>query len=252
MMISKKPRDFMIKIYLPNLDNKFFNNLRLFRDDNIQIYSGSTTNIYRTHANIIANIYIFDSSFITNEILQFILEHTDYGTKFFVYHDKNKLNKDCIRYLKQVKHLISDVNSDNSKNDNIITVPKFLINDKIYKQKYLQKINRKIYFLDSDESIPEAISSRLYPNSKENILMFNNAKISHYQNLGIVSEYDKAELLNSSEYFICNKNEDYVAEAFVCGCKIIDCKNFMPYESSTELSNNTLVTYTDFMKNTIL
>jgi hypothetical protein len=81
----------MKKVYLPNLSNKFFNNLKLFNETGISIYYGATDNIYRTHANLMPNIYIFESGHISNEILQFILEHVDLDIRFFIYHNKYKI-----------------------------------------------------------------------------------------------------------------------------------------------------------------
>ena len=49
--------------------------------------------------------------------------------------------------------------------------------------------------MDIDQDIPDNISKYLYPNSKLPIRMFNNSNILHYQNLGLLTEQDKAEVL---------------------------------------------------------
>ena len=38
----------------------------------------------------------------------------------------------------------------------------------------------------------------------------------------MVSEQDKAEILNESEYFIVDQERYYYHEALVCGCKLLD------------------------------
>lgn len=217
----------------------------------IKVFSGGSSNIYRTHANVSASAYIFDSSQINSEIIQFAIEHTDLGFKIFIYHGKNRLNKDCLRYLKQAYHLVEDEITDNIKYANIINIPKFIINDSIFYNTKQSKIDRKIYFLDDDISIPDCLQSRLYPSTNDRILMFNNSNLKHNQNLGFLSEHDKAKLLNTSKYFICNALSSYATEAYVCGCEIIDCESFEKHKVITELEESTIVSYKNFIEKII-
>jgi hypothetical protein len=242
----------MIKIYLPNLNSKFFNNIRLIDSEKIKVFSGGSSNIYRTHANVLASAYIFDSSQINSEIIQFAIEHTDLGFKIFIYHSRNKLNKDCLRYLKQVNHIVEDEIADNLKYKNIIHVPKFIINNAIFYNTKKNKIDRKIYFLDDDILVPDCLQKRLYPNTNDRILMFNNSNLRHNQNLGFLSEPDKAKLLNNSKYFICNDQLSYAAEAYVCGCDILDCDKLENHKIITELQQSTIVSYKNFIEKIIL
>lgn len=241
----------MTKIYLPNLNNRFFNNLRLTKIPGVEIYSGDSNNIYKTHAIISANIYIFDNRQINNEIIQFAIEHTDLNVKIFIYHEKNNIDKNSLRFLKQVNHLVENFPNDNFKYNNIIHIPELIINSNIYYNTKSKKIDRKIYFLDSDTKIPECLLEKLYPKSKERILMFNNQSLPHEQNLGFLSEEDKAELLNSSKYFICNNQDLYAVEAIICGCEVLKCENFSKHPIHDNLKIET-ISYEQFIKEKIL
>lgn len=243
----------MTKIYLPNIDNKFFNNLRLINIPGVRIYSGDANNIYKTHSKIAADIYIFDSRQINNEIIQFSIEYTDLNTKIFIYHSHNHINKHSLRFLKQVKHLVENSPDDNFTYDNLIHIPKFIINKNIYYNTNSEKLDRKIYFLDNDTEIPESLTKKLYPKSKDKILMFNNHKLPHAQNMGFLPEEDKSKILNTSKYFICNSQNDYAIEAFVCGCEVLDCENLSrnPIGDTSKIEEHT-VSYEQFVKEKIL
>jgi hypothetical protein len=154
--------------------------------------------------------------------------------------------------MKQVKHIVEDTIDDGFKYNNVVQMPKFIINNDLYHNTDSIKIDRKIYFLDQDDEIPEPLLCNLYPKSKDKILMFNNPKISHYQNIGFVTEQDKAQILNTSKYFICNKNCIYAAEAYVCGCEILDMNNLQKHPIHETLESSTITSYQHFIKKEIL
>lgn len=245
----------MIKIYLPNLNNKFINNLKLINNNTFQFYTSDNKDIYRIHSKITPNIYIFDSANISNDIFEFISEYGDMEAKIYIHHQRHTYNKDAIRYIKKAKHLIDHTIYSNYKNyHNAIEIPINLINSHIYttanNTQYKQNI--KAYFLDNDSSIPSSLVDKLYPNTKEKILMFNNSNIKHTQNLGLLLEIEKPLILNSVKYFIANSFLDYVTEAVSCGCCILDISNF---EDITELCISRIgntIQYIDFLKKSIL
>lgn len=240
----------MTKIFISEINNKFFNNIKYLLENDIHVYSGSPVNIYKIHHEINANIYIFDSSHLNNEIIQFINEHSDIFIKTFVYHHKSNINKDSIRYLKKVKHIISsDIFEEFKIYHNAVPIPKYITNPKIFfnvNKNCNDRCDRIVYFLDNYNAIPENISINLYPiNKNSKILLFNNSLIQHPQNLGLVNEFDKAKLLNKYKYLLCDNNSDYEAEALVCGCRLVDT-NLNEKILSEELS---IKTYQEFIRN---
>ena len=71
------------------------------------------------------------------------------------------------------------------------------------------------------QKIPERLESLLYPNSDKPINMFNSPHINHYQNMGTLSEAQKAQILKEYKYFI-NIDNNYIHEAKLCGCQIVE------------------------------
>jgi hypothetical protein len=120
-----------------------------------------------------------------------------------------------------------------------------MINEKIfYRTNFKERIDREVYLLDNDKEIPKSIHDRLLPNKKDSkVLLFNNSGIPHAQNLGILTEMDKAKILNEYKYYVCDEYGEYVAEAFSCGCSILD-KNF----SEIQFDNSNIQTFSQFVK----
>lgn len=244
-------KDFMIKICLPNLDNKFINNIKLVHN-NLEFYSNMDNDIYKFHHKITPHVYIFDGSSITNDIFEFISEYGDTETKIYIYHGI-KHNKDSIRYIKKAKHLTHHAIYQHYKQyHNVIQIPSNLINPHIYFNKNINKKNVKIYFLDNENSIPEKLNNMLYPNSKDIIWLFNNHNIRHVQNLGFLPELEKPLLMNSVKYFITNENLDYAVEGVACGCKVLNVKDMSDITEEMVAVLDSSITYTDFIKQKIL
>jgi hypothetical protein len=215
----------MKKIFLPNINNKFYNNIRYLSNNILRVFSSDPVDIYKIHEKISADIYIFDSSYISSELVQFMSEYSDLTIKAFVYHGSEDLEKDIIRYMKKCRHIIPNKKfNEFSMYKNVVQFPKYVINENIsYKQNIDIKIDKAVYFLDNDNSIPKIIYDNLYPNKKNsNILLFNNNRIPHHQNLGMLTELDKADILSRYKYYICDKNREYAAEAYKCGCTVLD------------------------------
>ena len=58
----------------------------------------------------------------------------------------------------------------------------------------------------------------------QKIKLFNNSSIRHYQNLGLLSEPDKINLLGVSKAFIPIE-KSYLVEAVILDCDILDLSN---------------------------
>lgn len=238
----------MIKIYLPDINNKFYNNIRLIKIKDLIIEAVSFNNIYRLNDMHRADIYIFDGDSISNEISQFISEFGPVNNKIYIYHNYLP-NKDVIRYIKQATHIVNkDFYDEFKMYNNIIKLPENLINKDIYYNKNNIRSNNAIYFLDLETSIPKSLDPFLYPNKSDyRILLFNNHNIRHVQNMGLLSEYDKAEVLNESTYFIVNKQ--YATEAVACGCRLLSIEDLK--EINHQQYTDNVVTYQDFIKGII-
>jgi hypothetical protein len=105
-----------------------------------------------------------------------------------------------------------------------IELPRNIINpDLYYNNPNINKKDRTILFLEKQTSIPNSIENKLYPN-QSNILMFNNINIKHDQNIGFLSELNRAEILQESSFFVCD-SDYYALEAKLCGCEILDINN---------------------------
>ena len=206
----------MIRIFLQKQNNKFYDNICLLKDPDIGITTGTAENIYLVHQRGVFDTYIFMSSMITREIAQFISE---YGigspSKIFIYHDSKEINQDVIKYITLGKHIM--VKPPHKVRHMSVVLPQNLLNNEIFYRTEAIKKYKACYFLDRDSSIPEQIQNSKFP-----IMIFNNQALPHYYNLGMVSEQDKAEILNESEYFIVDQERYYYHEALVCGCKLLD------------------------------
>lgn len=254
MRILIVSKGFMIKIYLPNLDNKFINNIKFINDNNFQFYLGDGQDIYRIHKRIMPSIYVFSGIHITNDIFEFISEYGDIEAKIYIYHNHNEYNKDTIRYIKKAKHLIDSYIYNDYKNySNTIEIPNNLINNYIYFNRNEPKQDITAYFLDNDKNIPESIANRLYPKTKDKIWLFNSRNIKHIQNLGLLTtEQDKSYILNKCKYFIPNKYLDYAVEAVACGCNLLSLEDMSDITTEFVAHNTDTISYVDFLKKNIL
>lgn len=223
-------------------NNKLNNNLRYLKLDSIEIQEFNPNKIlYRSHYERPYTHILFVESLITNEIKQFISEFFQ-SIKFFVYHDKQP-NLDLIKHYKTAaKHI---VNKSHSIRDTI-TLPN-LINDQIFKLKDNIKNEDIICFLEYRNTLPNKINNLLYPKTKHHIKLFNSPHIKHMQNLGIISELEKASILQSSKYYLpIDHNDEYIPEAISCGCSILDNSNLQPMDMDIDLSS--YQTYASFIK----
>lgn len=208
-----------MNILIQNNNNKFIQNIAITKIDNINIYKSNILgNLYQLYYENKINILLINASLVTDEIRQYIAEFFQ-SVKIFIYHDridKNLIeehNNTCI-------HLVHD----DIRGSNIIQVPR-LVNDDLYmytdNEPAYNKSSNMVCFLDNLDNIPDQLKKLLYPyNKKLKIKLFNNPTIHHPQNLGILSETDKANILNNNEYFIA-LDDSYVFEALYKNCKVL-------------------------------
>lgn len=237
-----------MKFFVEAQDCKFINNtiISLRQNPNIEVLSYvSHKNLYKIYHQTQFNKAIFISSRFTSEIAQFVTEFYNKDVQFFMYHDILSLSI-IEDYKSACTNLVHEKNIKNT-----VYIPD-LINHYIYKNNNKNRHKSIACFIDKIENIPDSLEEHLYPNSKIPIRMFNNSKIIHHQNLGLLNEYDKADILNISEYFLDN-NSDYVEEAIRCGCKITKLSNIQNYKKTKKTKpNNKLFTYQDFIDQNLL
>jgi hypothetical protein len=187
----------------------------------IESQTGSILNdLYRTHHINAFDTYLFIADLFNNEIAQFITEYHNKSIRFFLYHTDTDATKQQVEdFGKVCKHFSWDGKYETTK------IPNNIINNDLYNNKQtILKENFCTYFLSNDVEIPQSLASVLYPNSNLPIKMFDNANIKHYQNLGMLNEYDKANILKQAKYHIDN-NGFYSLEAVACGCDLISIDN---------------------------
>lgn len=230
----------MIKLFTQNLNNKFTNNILYLNDQDIVVSTGNTENIlYKIHSKYNFNNYIFNTSLFNNEVAQFIAEYCS-TIKIFIFHDQQP----NIDILKEYEKFCINITQDSVEGFDTKIVPKNIVNDITYKNTSYPKDDSIVFFLDNLNEIPENIQNLLYPNTKLKIKLYNNQNIKHPQNIGMISENDKALILNKSSYFI-SYNEYYEQEASICGCTILDY-NDLDLQKPKQVQQN-YITYKQFL-----
>jgi len=210
----------MKNIFVQKLYNKFINNIDQLIIDNEYLCSvGLANNLYKNHYYHNYNSYIFCSNMINDEIVSFIEDNINNDIKFFFYH--NEPNKYIYKLFNSHTHLIDeDKYTDFGK-----IIPKNIINDDLYGNlSNSDKEDIIPIFLENYTSLPDYLQNQLYPNSKRRILLFNNTKIKHDQNIGFLSEKDRRDLLQKAKYYACD-NGYYMLEAKLSGCQILNINN---------------------------
>lgn len=103
-----------------------------------------------------------------------------------------------------------------------------LIFDRLYdsyvykKDNHIQKTKKVAVLLSNNSVINDELRSCLYPNViNKKIVLFNNPKFIHIQNLGLLSEADLSLIMNSYEAIVDLDNR-YELEAQVCGIPNIE------------------------------
>jgi hypothetical protein len=96
-------------------------------------------------------------------------------------------------------------------------------------------------------TIPENLNRYLYPKTKLPIKLFNNPNIKHHQNLGILSEIEKATVLKNSMFYL-TIDEHYLAEAWESGCNVLTVPELDLLISKKYKTKKYYQTYSSFME----
>jgi hypothetical protein len=241
------------KIFVDYKNNRFINGLIGSQSTQADIlHAHINKNIYNAYYALHFDYCIFNLSSLDNELVQFITEYAS-QIKIFIYFDvKDYTDTSLINSFKDTVYYLIPENTYNYYTDykNVVKVNNNLINEHIFFiNKDTVKDDSICFFLDLCDSVPEQLINKLYPPTKMKIRMYNNPIIKHSQNLGGLSEVDKAYVLNKSSYFI-NHNDYYLFEAISCGCKILDINN-VDTEKCIKIDKAT-TNYDNFLKEYIL
>jgi len=236
-----------MKVFIQRHDDKFINNLTLsLQSMHIDTYcSDINQDLYRIHHYYPFDTAIFLSSKFNNESAQFISEfYSAKRIKFFVYHDQ--YNEEIISSFGTAAINLVHVKSSS----NSVLIPD-LINQFLFNNlKMSRKKNRYAVFLDGLKEIPDNLNDKLYPNTKLNINMFNSQYVQNSQNIGLISEIEKAQILNTYEFFI-DINNNYAHEARACGAKVFDIDKLKEKPKQSK-KNKSVQTYEEFIRSNIL
>lgn len=216
-------------------NNKFVNNLNNIQTNHSITIENITGQLYQQYYRIKPQIVILiGSKCNTKESLQFISDHAT-NTKIFIYHD-NELDKSLLK-LSNVYHLTNSKKAKESQEQKIIKLPN-LINNHLYNDLDTENKNDDIVcFIDHITKLPVELVKKLYPATKLKIKLFNNPKIRHHQNLGLLNEKQKSELLKRSKYFLCI-DDHYLYEALACGCNVLLVEDLPAMKSSKQFVYN--------------
>lgn len=228
-----------MRLFVQNIDNKFITNLIASSSPNIQIMGGNVSNnLYKIHYNYKFDAYVFVLSLITPEIYQFINEfYTEH--RMIIYQDISE-NLEIIEKIKdKIICLTEDDNLDYG-----IKIP-VLINDKLFfDHNKTHRLDAIACFIEEKSESIKKLEKILYPNSKDKIHIFSKS-LDHPQNLGPVSEQEKAEILNYYKNYLSIDNY-YEAEALSCGANLISIDDDGSYYAPS-VNISEAQTYTNFL-----
>jgi len=226
-----------MKLFIQEFDDKFISNLSLIEHPSIAIASDTVTgSLYGIHYKYNFDAYIFISSLMTNEIYQYILEFHK-SKQIILYHDI--VNDQVLNTISQFC-----INIGLFDSSSVTKIPT-LINDHIFFNMNKKRGKYIPCFIDHTEILEKDLLSVLYPNAKFNIRLFGSSTIKHPQNIGLLSERDRAKILNESESCLMIDNS-YLPEALSCGTKILRAKEGNLIEDKTSIITDT-ETYAEFL-----
>ena len=232
-------------------NNKFVNNIQYTNCGNTQIIVTETNNnLYEIYYRTKFNAIIVMASNFNTEIYQFINEYAK-DLKIYIYH--NKLNQELLSLSDKldIKQIIPNIyKHKNIKYSKVYNEP-ILVNTLLYNNQInVTKTGDISCFLDNLEVLPEKLLSYLYPNTKLPIKLYNNSKIKHHQNLGLLTEKDKSNILMRSEYYLCI-DDYYATEAALCGCKVLSLDELDDLKPNRYKKKKEYQTYSQYIENFI-
>jgi len=229
----------MKKILLvQNFNTKFIKNtIYSAIDDTTIINADINNNLYKTYYRYQFTHIIFAAPLLSTEIIQFISDFSK-SIKVFLYHDTFIDDAANVLSNTNITHIVNDKSYTNNKY-NIININPYIINTSLFNKNGESdaRNNSIIGFLDHYNFIPYKLNDYLYPKTKLPIKIFNAGNSPHHQNLGLVNDIEKSQLLKSNKYYLSLEYEkDYSIEAQACGAIIVH---------QDQLSDLNNVTYTE-------
>lgn len=218
-------------------------------DDILIIDIAIGNNLYQTFFKHKPDHCLFSAHLATTsyEIIQFCEDYNSATNIVFFHHSTQSYDKlKTLLPFQSIKHICY------SGCD--IDLPKSLINNQLF---YTIQDNSKegvVCFMDGIESIPNGLLDLLYPSTTIPIKLFNCPSIKHYQNLGMLTEKDKASMLQTHKYYL-DLNQDapynYTNEAIACGAIPVSIESIQnnTYRSITLPQIRTdQITYSQFLR----
>lgn len=237
----------MNNLLVQNCNSKFIQNIINLKIDNVNIIGTSiNNNLYKLYYTYGITHCLFKAELLNKEMVDFIKEFSNNGVRCFIHHNSPVITtiKEFMNY--NVIHLSSSDSTD------IIAVPNNLINSKMFFNNYQQRSDSIVCFCEFS-ILPEFLSDYLYPKTLLPIKLFNNSKISHPQNLGLISESDRAKILQTNKYYLALSEDDqYILEAQHCGAIILQIDQLNNYKNTQYSEPRISIEYIDFVKDIIL
>lgn len=248
----------MKNILIQKHNSKLFRNLSLMKFTNATFFPIDISgNLYAAHYSQKFDAIIFAESAITAEIKQYIEEFSN-QIKIIVYRDAYiSKNGSIIRRSKNKNIFQNDITGNllaaMDKNITILVTPEYIYNDEIYSDivQKSEKTEQIISFMDEIEKCPLDLERHLYPSGKKRIKLFNNPKIKSVNNLGVLTEQDRKDILLESKHYL-SIDSSYELEARMCGCNILTLSKLDKIDSTVDDKPFPAITYRQFIEPILL
>lgn len=232
---------------------KFIQNTIYTEIEDVKIIGLDTRScLYKTFYTIKPDYFLIRHDMLDPESMQFMHDFHN-SVKIILYHD-TLIESSVSSLPDSIYHIYKKTTNNFEQKDRFIQIPHNLVNTSLYKNKNLNNLNGIVFFLDKMPVLPEFMNSILFPNSNIPIKMFNNPQINHPQNLGLINEHKRAEILQKHKYYLTlDKNDDdYITEAKICGCAVVTVQDIENYSSCSYEPSESYNEYSTFLKERIL
>lgn len=217
----------MKNLYYCNSTNgcksRLVENLRLCENIRVQ-EENNNINIYKHFLMGIKN-FIIPIDSIDNNAVNFVQDH---GDECQVYIDitNSSSSPEHLKGLGKIVYLCNTAYDYEQQNH--IDVSEFVNYSLFNSYSCQEKKNILAVFLNNSTKVPDSIEKKLQKNNlKFQVRLFDNKNIKHDYNVGLVSEKEKTEILNTYKYYIAI-NDNYINEAKICGAILLDPETFKP------------------------
>jgi hypothetical protein len=210
------------------LKYRFIENLKLCKIESH--FAISNDNIFKYPYSGIPN-YIIDTKTIDDTVMMFIEEYAESDKiKIFLYHH----NADLV-LVEQINNKVTHLLNQETDNPGCVNIQKYINNHIFFdRSSNTPRSNIMAGFLGEVSEIPFNLTKYLMlsDSKKETMIrLFDNPDIANTYNVGIISEHEKANILQTYKYFL-NINDSYIYEAIACGITVLDHKNMQPIDKN--------------------